>query len=60
MRSQKETPDSQDVEELGPPRESRVLCTFFAELGFPWWLSGEESVCHCRRHGFDPWVGKIP
>ena len=24
------------------------------------WLSGEESACHCRIHGFDPWVWKIP
>ena len=21
---------------------------------------GKESTCHCRRRGFDPWVGKIP
>ena len=26
----------------------------------PWWLSGKESTCHCRRHGFDSWVEKIP
>ena len=26
----------------------------------PWWLSGEESTCQCRRHEFDPWSGKIP
>ena len=24
----------------------------------PWWLSGKEPACQCRRHGF-PWVGKI-
>ena len=29
-------------------------------LGLPWWLSGKESACQCRRHGFDPWSGKIP
>ena len=23
-------------------------------------LSGKESTCQCRRHRFDPWVGKIP
>ena len=23
-------------------------------------LSGKESVCQCRRHGFDPWFEKIP
>ena len=27
--------------------------------GLPWWPSGEESTCQWRRHGFDPWVGKI-
>ena len=24
------------------------------------WLSGKESTCQCRRHGFHPWVRKIP
>ena len=31
--------------------------------GFPSGTSGKESTCRCRRckrHGFDPWVGKIP
>ena len=28
--------------------------------GLPWGLSSKESVCQCRNHGFDPWVGKIP
>ena len=28
--------------------------------GIPWWLSSEEYVCQCRRHGFDPWSDKIP
>ena len=27
--------------------------------GFPLWLNGKES-CQCRRHGFHPWVEKIP
>ena len=27
--------------------------------GLPWWLSGKETSCRCRRHGFDPWSGKI-
>ena len=22
--------------------------------GLPWWLSGKESACQCRRHGFNP------
>ena len=31
--------------------------------GLPWWHSGKESVCQCkrcRRPRFNPWVGKIP
>ena len=27
--------------------------------GLSWWLSGKESACQCRRHGFDPWSRKI-
>ena len=29
----------------------------------PKWCSGKESACQCKKckkHGFDPWVGKIP
>ena len=29
-------------------------------VGLPWWLSGKESACQCKRHSFNPWVGKIP
>ena len=31
--------------------------------GFPGDSSGKELACHCKRrkrHGFNPWVGKIP
>ena len=28
--------------------------------GLPWWRSGWESACQCRRHGFRPWSGRIP
>ena len=28
--------------------------------GLPWWLSGKESTCQCRRHRFDPGSEKIP
>ena len=28
--------------------------------GLPWWLSGWESACQCRGHGFKPCSGKIP
>ena len=35
---------------------------YITNIGLPWWLS-KEAACQCRRHkrhGFDPWVGKIP
>ena len=28
--------------------------------GLLWWLIGKEPTCECVRHGFAPWVGKIP
>ena len=28
--------------------------------GFPDGVSGKEPTCQFRRHGFDPWVEKIP
>ena len=31
-------------------------------MGFPGGASGKEPACQCRRHkrhGFNPWVGKI-
>ena len=28
--------------------------------GLSWWLRGKESTCQCRRHGFQPWLGKTP
>ena len=31
-----------------------------SKMGFPWWLSGKESVCQCRRCRFNSWVRKIP
>ena len=36
---------------------------FPACQGFSSGASGKEPACQCRRHkrhGFDPWVGKIP
>ena len=38
-----------------------LLSTYYEHLlGLPWWLTGKEFACQCWRHGFDPWVGKIP
>ena len=28
--------------------------------GHPWWFRWWRILCQCSRHGFDPWVGKIP
>ena len=28
--------------------------------GLPWWLSGKDPICQCRRLRFNSWVGKIP
>ena len=28
--------------------------------GFPVGSDGQKSTCHCRKPGFNPWVGKIP
>ena len=28
--------------------------------GLPWWFSGKEHTCQCRRGRFDSWVRKIP
>ena len=28
--------------------------------GFPGGSVIKKSACQCRRHGFDPWSGKIP
>ena len=25
-----------------------------------WWLNGKESICQCKKHGFEPQSGKIP
>ena len=32
----------------------------FSNNTCPWWLSGKESACQCRRCRFKPWVRKIP
>ena len=40
-----------------PPETSKNVCLCFR---LPWWISGKERTCQCRRLGFNPWVGKIP
>ena len=39
------------------------LNRFIALVGFPGGTSGKQHAYQCRRHkrhGFNPWVGKIP
>ena len=39
------------------------LCDFNLTIEYPkvpWWLSGKESACQSRRHGFNPWSAKVP
>ena len=57
---------------LSDQQGKRLLCMFkqrcnsldFSHeqprLGLPWWLSGKESFCQCRRHRCNPWSRKIP
>ena len=42
-----------------PGIELASPCVFHIR-GLPWWLSGKESTCQCRRLRFNSWVGKIP
>ena len=47
------------LKELDTTEATEHMCIY----GLPWWLSGKESACQCKRLkrlGFDLWVGKIP
>ena len=37
-----------------------ILMTFWSRIGVSRWHSGKEFACQCRRHQFNPWIGKIP
>ena len=36
------------------------VCCFLENNQFPWWLTGKESTCQCRKHGLDTLSRKIP
>ena len=41
----------------------KITVDFETQMDFPDFTSGKEPTCQCgrhRKHGFDPWVGKIP
>ena len=44
------------------PVYSKVIdiYSYIHTLAFPGGSDGKEFACQCRRHGFDPWVRKIP
>ena len=53
---------SQHSEPWIPPMWNFYKCPII-DKGFPGGSAGKEFACHCRRckrHRFDPWVGKIP
>ena len=62
------SPDRYLLEPTERPKESQASCGVWRDIfrrsfpseGFPGGLDGKESACQCSRHGFDPWVGKIP
>ena len=51
------------LQSIGSQRDrhnwSNLAC-MHTYIYIPWWLSGKESTCQCRRLRFDPWVSKIP
>ena len=40
--------------------KNNISKIYRAMHGLPWWLSGKQFTCQCRRHRFDPWVRKMP
>ena len=51
---------------LEPPRKPLLLIWYNKHIlcliglnGLPWWFSGKDSACQCRRPRFDPGVRKI-
>ena len=38
---------------------SEIHSRWERDWGLPWWLSGKELACQCRRFRFDSWSGKI-
>ena len=43
-----------------PDQNFNFYIDLLYQYGFPQWLNGKEFACQYRRHGFDPWVRKIP
>ena len=64
----KQIPKERNVNCVAHPKKASVDLTDTTwreemapvNLGLPWWLSGKEPTCQCRRCGFHSQVGKIP
>ena len=64
----KQIPKERNVSCVAHPEKASVDLTdtiwreemALVKVGLPWWLSGKETTCQCRRCGFYSWVGKIP
>ena len=59
------TLDKSTICSRGGVKEERIdyVCfvkTVSSRVKLPGWLSGKESACQCRRHGFDPVSGRSP
>ena len=39
--------------------QAHIYIYIYTYIGFPGGASGKESACQCKRHRFNPWVGKI-
>ena len=46
-----------ELKSFFPPENTSHI---WRPLTCPWWLSDKGPFRQCRRHRFDPWVGKIP
>ena len=49
-----------ELSEAQCPLESSAILDLDVSNQFARWLRGKESTCQRRRHGFSPWVRKIP
>ena len=39
-------------------KERDLLIKLLHYIGLPWWFSGKEPTCQCKKCGLDPWVEK--
>ena len=54
-KKKQETPMSQVGDPIKEGKQFPNSLTVL--LGLSWWSSGKTLCFHCRRRGFDPWLG---